>query len=90
MFLRIKQGLWKISFALVLTIGIVLVVRPPMFFPEDSSLCGETVQVFEAEKPKNYMLGVLFIISSSVSLALMSVCVAYMKVRIYYSHRFTE
>ena len=81
--LGIKQGPWKITFALILMIGIILVIRPPILFPHDGSVCHETVQVFEAEKPENYTLGVLFSFSCSASLGLTSVCVAYIKVRKY-------
>ena len=33
-FLRIRQGLWKIFFALLLMIGVILVVKPPFLFPQ--------------------------------------------------------
>ena len=82
-FLRITQSLWKISFAVVLMIGVVLVIRPTILFPEDGSLCCETVQEFEDETPKNRMLGVAFCISAAASMGLIGVCVAYLKVRIY-------
>ena len=80
-FLGIKQSLWKISFAIVLMTGVVLVIRPPFLFPEDGSLCCQIEQVFEAEKPENYVLGVVFCISSAAVLGLIGVCIAYLKVR---------
>ena len=33
LFLRIRQGLWKIFFALILLVGVILVIRPPFMFP---------------------------------------------------------
>ena len=63
-------------------IGIVLVIKPPIIFPENSSFCHETVQVFEDENPKNYTLGVALCLACAVVLGLISVCIAYLKVRI--------
>ena len=34
LFLRIRQGLWKISCACCLMVGVILVVRPPFLFPK--------------------------------------------------------
>ena len=37
LFQRIHQGLWKIFFALILLIGVILVIRPPFMFPNSFS-----------------------------------------------------
>ena len=37
LFLRIRQGLWKILFALILIVGVILVIRPPFMFPNQNS-----------------------------------------------------
>ena len=37
LFLRIRQGLWKIVFALILLVGVLLVIRPPFMFPEQDN-----------------------------------------------------
>ena len=33
-FLRLRQGIWKICFAFVLIVGVILVVRSPFIFPQ--------------------------------------------------------
>jgi len=33
-FLRLRQGIWKIIFAFILIVGVILVVRPPFIFPQ--------------------------------------------------------
>ena len=37
LFLRIRQGLWKILFALILIVGVILVIRPPFMFPNQNT-----------------------------------------------------
>jgi len=44
LFLRIRQGLWKISFTSLLIPGIILVVRPPFLFPNSDATNGTSVQ----------------------------------------------
>jgi drug/metabolite transporter (DMT)-like permease len=35
-FLRIRQGFWKMSLDIILMIGVILVIRPPFMFPQNT------------------------------------------------------
>ena len=43
LFLRIRQGLWKIGFTSLLIPGIILVVRPPFLFPNSDATNGNYI-----------------------------------------------
>ena len=56
LFLRIRQGLWKIFFALILLVGVILVIRPPFMFPmfHGNNSCGNSTHPF---LPTEYVRG---------------------------------
>ena len=63
-------------------IGVILVIQPSVLFPGHVSESHDNVQVFENEKPENYMLGAAFSISYAIIHSLINICIAYLKVRI--------
>ena len=96
LFLRIKQGLWKISFAMILMAGVILVVRPPFIFYNDD-LCQTSHQNSSSnvllkcinslsnqlsQRTPNYWTGVGFSLSAACIGGLINVCVSYLKVSI--------
>lgn len=90
LFLRIRQGPWKIFFALVLVLGVILVVRPPFIFPNDN-LCNDTngnhtvKRVFYSEKndfkkDNHFWIGVALALGAACIGGLINVSICYLKV----------
>ena len=85
-FLRIRQGIWKIFFALILMIGVILVIRPPFLFPhhlENLQLrsTNQTLMVeFITKDDQNiYWIGVAICIGAAACTGLMNVVFNYLK-----------
>ena len=93
-FLRIKQGLYKIFFALILIVGVLMVIRPPFLFPhlkpniEPHPLSNQTVtnnQTSPAEnhsetKDNIYWIGVAICVVTAACTGLISVVFNYLQV----------
>ena len=94
-FLRIKQGLYKIFFALILIVGVLLVIRPPFLFPnlkpnvEPHPISNQTVtntnQTSPAEdhsetKDNIYWIGVAICVVTAACTGLISVVFNYLQV----------
>ena len=94
-FLRIKQGLFKIFFALILIVGVLLVIRPPFLFPhlkpnvEPHPISNQTVtntnQTSPAEDPSEtkdniYWIGVAICVVTAACTGLISVVFNYLQV----------
>ena len=93
-FLRIKQGLYKIFFALILIVGVLMVIRPPFIFGnlkpnvEDLPISNQTVtnnQISPAEdhsetKDNIYWIGVAICVVTAACTGLISVVFNYLQV----------
>ena len=93
-FLRIKQGLYKIFFALILIVGVLMVIRPPFLFPnlkpnvEPHQISNQTVtnnQTSPAEnhsetKDNIYWIGVAICVVTAACTGLISVVFNYLQV----------
>ena len=89
-FLRIRQGIWKIFFALILMIGVILVIRPPFLFPhhlENLQLrsTDQTLVIeFITKNDQNInWIGVAICIGAASCTGLMNVVFNYLKVPMY-------
>ena len=89
LFLRIRQGLWKISFAGLLMVGVILVIRPPFLFPQHAVHLHiqENNQTFLAEtfsigNENIHWIGVAICFTSSCIGSLVAVSIRYLKVSV--------
>ena len=87
LFLRIQQGLWKISCACCLMVGVILVVRPPFLFPKHTMhlQIQENNQTFLAQdyslKDEDiHWIGVTICFAASCICGLIIVLTRYLKV----------
>ena len=91
-FLRTRQGLWKMSLAILLMIGVILVIRPPFMFPQNPTKLQflqqskKTNQTFMAGENKSRMeietfhwMGVAMSLGASCIGGLMNVSINYLK-----------
>jgi len=85
LFLRIRQGLWKISFAGLLMVGVILVIRPPFLFPQHAVHLHiqENNQTFLAEtfsigNENIHWIGVAICFTSSCIGSLIAVSIRYL------------
>jgi len=86
LFLRIRQGLWKISFAGLLMVGVILVIRPPFLFPQhavhlhiqenNQTFLAET---FSMDNENIHWIGVAICFTSSCIGSLVAVSIRYLK-----------
>ena len=87
LFLRIRQGLWKISCACCLMVGVILVVRPPFLFPKHTAhlQIQENNQTFLAQDyslndEDIHWIGVAICFAASCIGGLINVSIRYLKV----------
>ena len=87
LFLRIRQGLWKISCACCLMVGVILVVRPPFLFPKHTVhlQIQENNQTFLAQDyslndEDIHWIGVAICFAASCIGGLINVSIRYLKV----------
>ena len=87
LFLRIRQGLWKISCACCLMVGVILVVRPPFLFPKHTLhlQIQENNQTFLAQDyslndEDIHWIGVAICFAASCIGGLINVSIRYLKV----------
>ena len=87
LFLRIRQGLWKISCACCLMVGVILVVRPPFLFPKHTMhlQIQENNQTFLAQDyslndEDIHWIGVAICFAASCIGGLINVSIRYLKV----------
>jgi len=92
-FLRIRQGLWKIFFAFVLIIGVILVVRPPFIFPKiiyhlQNQQINETLSNVDSldKKGNMYWIGVGICFLAAACTGLINVVLNHLKVTIRINH----
>jgi drug/metabolite transporter (DMT)-like permease len=92
-FLRIKQGLYKIFFALILIVGVLLVIRPPFIFHnlkpnvESYSIFNQTVTNNQTSPAKDhsetkdniYWIGVAICVVAAACTGLISVVFNYLQ-----------
>ena len=91
-FLRTRQGVWKIFLAILLMIGVILVIRPPFIFPQNPpklqffQQSKKTNQTFLAGENKSRMeietfhwTGVAMSLGASCIGGLMNVSINYLK-----------
>ena len=91
-FLRTRQGLWKVSLAILLMIGVILVIRPPFIFPQNPPKLQflqqrkKTNQTFNAAEKISSMdletihwMGVAMSLGASCIGGLMNVSINYLK-----------
>ena len=84
LFLRIHQGLWKISFALILILGVILVIRPPFMFPNAQNIspnATSTNEVFESDQGRDelYWIGIGLAMAGACTGGLINVSINAMK-----------
>ena len=88
-FLRLRQGLYKIFFAVILILGVLLVIRPPFMFPKlqynvHSELNNQTTQMMTEEhlaKAQNmYWIGVAICVVTAACTGLISVVFNHLQV----------
>ena len=88
-FLKHRLGLYKIIFGILLTAGIILVVRPPLLFPNSNGVPGNhsdsanTLTANEALKDEvhdlHYYLGVLAGLAGALTASALTVTVNHLK-----------
>ena len=85
-FLRTRQGFWKIFLATLLMIGVILVIRPPLIFSQNPPKSKETNQTFMAGENKSRMkietfhwTGVAMSLGAFCIVGLMNVLINYLK-----------
>ena len=91
-FLRTRQGFWKISLAILLMIGVILIIRPPFIFPQNApklqfhQQSKKTNQTFMAGENNSrmeietfYWMGVAMSLGASCIGGLMNVSINYLK-----------
>ena len=90
-FLRIKQGLYKIFFALILIFGVLLVIRPPFLFPtlkpnvESHPISNQTSPAEDHSETKDniYWIGVAICVVTAACTGLISVVFNYLQVNFF-------
>ena len=88
LFLRIRQGLWKISFGIILMIGVILVVRPPFLFPQyhiylqlpQGNQTFYFAEKFSLDKETFHWIGVAICFSAACIGGLINVSINFLKV----------